>query len=180
MKSCYKSNAPAVMAAIKAHGEESKVVSAAGKVFAAHFGGILLVENGIRRYRVAGLKFNPPKPARLWTHPNDKMGGAQRPRATITKATAEEKAQLAVLKADWKARFPLLESDFTPVMAAMGTSWGNCLFGGGGFSMFQHDGYVYVSTGVKLHDCMVEILASEYQAEQNAAEVEFDAAKVAP
>lgn len=163
MKSYYKSNAPEVMAALRQHENEIDMIVILGKEFAEHFGGILLVNNSIHDYRISGLKFDPPKPTRLWTCPDSKSANMQRPRTSITKATAEEKAELTSLKSDWNALFPQMKSDFAPVMKSMGTDWGCCLFGGGGFGMFQHGGYVYVTTGAKLNDCMVEIFTSEYQ-----------------
>ena len=168
----YKTNAAEVLAALHLHNEESRAVQAAGKLFADHFGGTLLTQAGIHSYRVAGLAFEPKRDGRLWTLADPKMANMQRPRASITGATLEEKAALAVLKADWKARFPMQESSFAPVMAAMGTDWGVCAFNGG-FALFEHDGFVYVATGAKLAACMIEIMASEY----SAAREQFDAAK---
>lgn len=172
MKAYYKTNAPAVLAAMDQHEAESQVITEAGKAFAAHFGGKLLVHNSIHGYRIAGLRFNPKKPVRLWTNPGD--CGEQRPRQSITKGTSEERAELKALKEDWAARLPRAESDFAPVMAAMGTDWGNCIFNDG-FGMFAYGGWIYVVTGAKLADCMTEIMGSEYQ----AAREQFDAARKA-
>ncbi len=169
MKAYYKTNAPEVMAALEQHKKEVDVIRDAGLAFAKKFGGQLLARNDTRGYQIAGLVFEPRKPSRLWTHPAD--CGEQRPRQTVVKATVSEKAELAVLKASWKASFPTQESNFEPVMAAMGTSWGNCVFAG--FGMFEHDGHIYVATGAKLAPCMVEILASEY----GTARVAFDVAQ---
>lgn len=171
-KAYYKTNAPEVMDVLKVHNDECQVIGDAGRKFAEHFGGVLLVRNSVHGYSVAGLRFNPKKDTRLWTCPGD--SGEQRPRQSITKATAEEKEQLASLKADWKENLPTTESSFDPVMTAMGTDWGSCAFSGG-FRMFEHDGFAYVATGSNMASCMVEILGSEF----GAAETAFDAQRKA-
>lgn len=163
MKAYYKSNAPAVMAAIKAYEIAEADVRLAGLAFADHFGGQLLVQNNIHGYRVSGLCFDPPKPSIIWTKPDRKSAMLQYPRASAVKATAEEKAELIALKKEWNDRWPTQTAEFSPVLAAMGTCWSNCVFNGG-FTMFQHGGYVYVSTGMTLDPCMKEIFASEFEA----------------
>lgn len=66
-----------------------------------------------------------------------------------------------------------MKADLAPVLAAMGTDWGNLFFTG--IAFFQHDGAIYVSTSAKLAPCMVEILASEY----NAAKAAYESMKEA-
>ena len=172
----YKTDDLAVLAALKKHNDECGVIRDAGKAFARHFGGHLLVNNSIHGYRIAGLVFDPRKDGRLWTLADQKAGGEQHPRMNITKATPDEKVALATLKADWKARFPTENSDFSPVMKAMGTDWGNCAFNGG-FAMFEHAHFVYATASVKLADCMVEILGSEYAAARECFDAERAAAR---
>ena len=176
-KAYYKTSAPEVMTALQARNNEVDALRKKGEAFEAHFGGKLIVRNGVSGYSIAGLVFDPPKPGRLWTLPDHKHGiGQQRPRQSIAKATAEEKAELAKLREEWKAHFPVGEASFEPVLNAMGTSYGNLIFGGG-FAMRQADHAVYVATSVKLNEHMVEILASEYEAAEKRAAAEDAAAK---
>lgn len=174
----YKTDDSAVLAALKTHNDECQVIRYAGKRFAKHFGGNLLVNNSIHGYRIAGLVFDPLKDGRFWTFEDQKAGGEQHPRMNIIKATPEEKVALATLNADWKAFFPTQKSDFSPVMAAMGTDWENCAFNGG-FAMFEHGGFVYATASVKLADCMVEILGSEYKAARERFDADRTAARAA-
>jgi hypothetical protein len=170
MKTYYKTNSPTVMAAIQAHETEATQVKLAGLAFADHFGGQLLVQNDIHGYRIAGLRFDPPKPVTIWTKPDRKNVMLQYPRVSGVKATAEEKAELVTIKKEWDERRPTQTADFAPVLAAMGTCWTNCIFNGG-FTLFQHAGYVYVSTGTPLAECMQEIFTSEFEAARVAHKV---------
>lgn len=164
-KAYYKTSAPEVLAALDERTEKCAALRARGQALQAHFGAkdLIVSSNSIDGYRIRGIAFDPPKDRRLWTVPDREACGMQRPRQSITKATPEEKAELARLKADWKELFPTEAVPFEPVLRAMGTSWGNLMFGGG-FSMFKRDGVVYVAASIKLNEQMVEILASEYQA----------------
>lgn len=160
----YKTTSPEVLAALLHRDEEIKRIRAKGDEFAAAFGGKFLNHNGVSGYRVAnGLVFDPPKPARLWTVPDRKAMNMQRPRITIAKATAEEKAELVAIRSKWGDLFPTEEVPFEPVLNSMGISYGNLIFGGA-FSLTEHEGVVYVMTSAKLNDCMIEILASEFDA----------------
>lgn len=173
MSAFYKSNDAAVLAAIAAYEARKQVVRAAGKEFADYYGGKLLSRSDLHGYSIAGLCFQPAKDDPLWTKPERENAGMQRPRAAVMGATKEQRAALAELKAGWKARFPQEKADMAPVLAAMGTDWGNLFFSG--FAMFQHDGYVYVNTSTKLATSMVEILGSEF----HAARAAYDGAKAA-
>lgn len=164
----YKTSDPAVLAALAAYESDVDAVRAAGAEFAKHFGGKMVVTSGLHGCGVAGLRFNPAKTDPLWTKPDAQRANMQRPRATVKGATKEQKAALAELSADWQARFPKEKADLEPVLAVVGTDWGNLFFCG--FDMYQHDGHVYASTSAKLAPCMVEILASEYSAAKAAHE----------
>ncbi len=172
----YKSTAPEVLSALAEREEKVSEFRKAGNAFADHFGGKLIVRNGVTGYSIHGLSFDPEKPTRLWTVPDGTAMGAQRPRQSITKAKPEEKSELARIREEWKAHFPTGEVPFEPVLKAMGTSYGHLIFGGG-FAMRQTGGAVYVTTSAKLNDHMVEILASEYQAAEKAADAEEAAAR---
>ena len=158
----YKTSDATVLAAIKTYGEQGAAVSAAGNEFARHYGGKLLTESNAHGRRVAGLCFLPAKDDPLWTKPDGQSAGLQKPRASLRKSTKEQRAALVELQADWKARFPTLQADMAPVLTAIGTDWGSLFFCG--FAMFEHNGHVYVSTSAPLAPCMVEIVASEYNA----------------
>lgn len=164
----YKSKDPVVMGALAAYEVAGEIVFAAGQAFADYFGGNLLTRSDAHGRSVDGLYFSPAKNDLLWTKPDPQRAGLQQPRASLRKATKEQRSELLTLLADWTARFPKERADFAPVLSAMGTDWGNLFFCG--FWMFQHDGHVYVSTSAPLAPCMVEILASEYSAAKAAYE----------
>ena len=163
-KAYYKTTHPEVRAALGARNEAVEALRKRGEALQAHFGAQhLVVSHSTDGYRIRGLAFDPPKDRRLWTVPDREHLNMQRPRQSITKATPEEKAELARLKADWKAYFPTEGVEFEPVLQAMGTSWGAMILGGS-FAMLDRDDAIYVATTAKLNDRMVEIMASEYLA----------------
>jgi hypothetical protein len=163
-KKYYKTSAPAVLTALAERNEKLTALRLRGEAFQKHFGAKnLVVSSSTEGYRIRGLQFDPPKDRRLWTVPDHEHLDMQRPRQSITKATPDEKAELARLKAEWKEHFPTGDVPFEPVLTAMGTTWVALIFGAG-FHMHERDGAVYVATAAKLNDLMVEILASEYEA----------------
>lgn len=159
----YKTNDPAVVAIANAYLAKIEEVRAAGKAFAAHFGGELLVKHNIHGFEIGGLYFTPPIKSRLWTTPERSAMGRQRPRASIVRPTPDEKAALKALNDDWASLFPREKADLEPVLKSIEVSWGD-LFFSGGFEFFPQDGFLWVSTSVKVAECMVEVLASEYNA----------------
>ncbi|MRW82953.1 hypothetical protein GJ698_02465 [Pseudoduganella sp. FT26W] len=169
----YKSSDGALMAAWAIYETDVGAVRAAGKEFAAHFGGKLLMRSDFHGNRVAGLCFQPAKDDPLWTKPDAQLADKQRPRSSLRKGTKEQRQALAALLTEWSERFPKLKADLAPVLAAMGTDWGALFFCGIGF--FKHDGAIYVCTSAKLAPCMVEILSSEY----NAAKAAYESIKEA-
>jgi hypothetical protein len=164
----YKTTDGAALAAWVNYEVDAAKVGAAGQAFAAHFGGMLLIRADSHGRSIAGLRFSPAKDDPLWTKPDQQANGRQHPRASLKKATKEQRQALVALQADWEARFPREKADLAPVLAAMGTDWGNLFFTG--IKFFVHDGAIYVSTSAKLAPCMVEILASEYNAARAAYE----------
>lgn len=170
----YKTSDPAVLAAMAAYEQAVAGVTAAGKEFAAHYDGKMLMRADSHGRSIAGLRFEPAKDDPLWTKPDPQQAGMQRPRTSLKGATKEQRAALAELAAGWKVRFPSAKADLAPVLAAMGTDWGNLFFTG--FSMFQHDGAIYASTNAPLAPCMMEILSSEYAAAKAAYESKKEAA----
>jgi hypothetical protein len=163
-KAYYKTSAPEVLSVLSERNEKLAALRKRGEAFQAHFGAKhLVVSNNTQGYRICGLVFEPPKPTRLWTCPDKQSLGQQRPRNSIVKATAEEKAELADLKARWKDWCPTDDVPFDPVLQAMGTTWGALIFGGS-FALLDRGDTVYVATTAKLNEHMIEILASEYAA----------------
>lgn len=171
--SFYKSSDSALLAAWSAYEAELGTVRAAGREFATHFGGKLLMHSDFHGSSVAGLCFVPPKDDPLWTKPDSQHAGEQRPRSSLRKGTKEQRQALAALLMEWSEHFPKQKADLAPVLSAMGTDWGALFFCGIGF--FKHDGVIYVCTSAKLAPCMVEILASEY----NAAKAAYESMKEA-
>lgn len=169
----YKSNDGGLLAAWVNYEVETAKVSAAGKAFAEHFGGKLLTRSDFHGRSVAGLRFIPAKDDPLWTKPDQQASGMQHPRRSLRKGTKEQRKDLADLLIEWSDRFPKEKADLEPVLKAMGTDWGSLFFSG--IKFFQHDGAIYVSTSVTLAPCMVEILASEY----NAAKAAYESVKEA-
>ncbi len=97
----------------------------------------------------------------LWTKPDQNYFSW--PRRGKVKGKATEQKEL--LDRYW-AMFPD-SVDATPLYESMGICWGDMLFGGG-FTMFTHDGAIYLRTGAKVGPMMTEILGSEFNAaEQN-------------
>lgn len=168
----YKSSDSELMAAWSTYKAEVGSVRAAGKEFAAHFGGKLLMHSDFHGCSVAGVCFQPAKDDPLWTKPDAQRAGEQHPRYSLRKGTKEQRQALAELLMEWSKHFPKQKADLAPVLAAMGTDWGDLFFCG--IAYFQHGGAIYVSTSAKLAPCMVEILASEF----NTAKAEYESSNV--
>lgn len=169
----YKTTDGAALAAWLTYEVDTAKVAAVGKAFAAHFGGQLLTRSDSHGCSIAGLRFVPAKDDPLWTKPDQQASGMQHPRCSLRKGTKEQRQALAALLIDWTAHFPKEKADLAPVLAAMGTDWGALFFSG--IQFFVHDNAIYVSTSAKLAPCMVEILASEY----NAAKAAYESIKEA-
>jgi hypothetical protein len=169
----YKTTDPAVLAIRAAYEAKVMEVRDAGQEFANHFGGKMLARHDAQGYSFAGLCFQPAKLDPLWTKPDASYAGMQRPRSSLKGGNKEQRTALTELSDDWKARLPTVKADLAPVLTAIGTDWGNLFFCS--FALFRHDGAIYVSTSAKLAPCMVEILASEY----NAAKAAYESIKEA-
>lgn len=158
----YKTNEPAVLEAVTQHDEARRTVNKKIEEFAKLFGGEPYTNFSLHSgYRFIGLQFDPPKNSPLWTKPDPRDSGMQRPRVSIQGATLEQKAALAALKAQWQP--PQDRAPVEPMLKAMGTSSGDMLFTGP-VSMFLHDGHLWIMTSVKLAPFMAEVLASEFHA----------------
>lgn len=159
MSAYYKTNHPDVMAAVAIVREQQEALRDAGKAFADKFGGKPFHLRSSSGTYFGGLIFSPKRDITLWTVPD--KHGAQSPRAKPRpNATEAQKAEHKTLLANWKAMFPKGRISPDPIYAAIGTSWGETLFGGIGYA--ERDGWLYVDTGAKLNDRMTEILGSEF------------------
>lgn len=97
----------------------------------------------------------------LWTKPD--RHSLSSPRYGKVKGKAREQKDL---KDRYYRMFPE-PVEANPLYESMGLNWGELLFGGG-FTMFAHDGAIYLRTGAKVGPMMTEILGSEFSAaEQN-------------
>ena len=161
--STYKTNHPKVIEAFNEYYRQCVALGEGAKQFAKRFGtDEYLVFGSVHEYRFGGLKFSPPMDRRFWSVP-EKKNGTQYPRKNVTGMTQEEKEVHKTLRSGWDEHYPRMKAETEPVYQAIGTSWSNLLFGAG-MKLFLHDGYLYVKTGAKLADYMVEILGSEFDA----------------
>ena len=121
------------------------------------FGGRAVFSHSATCVSFSGLSFFRA-PSELWTKPQSRNGNTCRPRASVT--GKENKAALRLLTDRYKSisGFDRVTKDC--IYDAIGTNWGDVMFGG--ISMFKHDGFLYIKTGVKLNDSCAEILGSEY------------------
>lgn len=156
--SFYKTNDPAVLEAYEKERSDKALLQADVDSFAARFGGKGLVYTDPAR--LAGIRFSPPKPRDLWRAPDG--NGLQWPRSAPLKgATAETKAALKALQAEWIEHLPTRDIDTNAVIRALGFS-SSCDFFFEGLTLFRSGGFVYASTS-KAMPRMTEILSSEYE-----------------
>lgn len=156
--SFYKTNDPAVLEAYEKERSDKALLQAEVDAFAHRFGGKGLVYADPAR--LAGIKFTPAKPRDLWRAPDG--NGLQWPRSSPLKgATAETKAALKALQAEWNEHMPTRKIDTNAVIRALGFS-SSCDFFFEGLTLFRHEGFVYASTS-KAMPRMTEILGSEYE-----------------
>ncbi|HEL4110781.1 TPA: hypothetical protein UM343_000902 [Stenotrophomonas maltophilia] len=161
--SFYKTNDPAVLAAWSAGRQEIATLRAAVNEFAAKYGATGHTYS--EPVRFAGLRFPTEMPRDLWRAPD--RNGLQCPRSTPLKgATAETKAALKALRAEWDLHVPDAKVSSDRLYEALGVDWGDFLFTG--LTLFEHDGHLYAETGAGMPR-MTEILGSEYQLAKLAA-----------
>ncbi|TDB28428.1 hypothetical protein ATCM_12620 [Stenotrophomonas sp. ATCM1_4] len=161
--SFYKTNAPAVLVAWEQESAQRVALQAAINAFSARFGGKGLMYADPARF--AGIKFPTPAPRDLWRAPD--RNGLQWPRSAPLKgATADTKAALKALNADWDQHVPRGSVDGNDVYEALGFSSSmDFLFEG--LTLFVHEGFLYASTS-KAMPALTEILGSEYEAARQA------------
>lgn len=164
----YRTEQPDVLAAAAAGHAARRELRQAANTFAESFGGKAILLSTVTNTYFGGVRFDPRRPARFWTQPNEH--GVQRPRVRAQKGvtwTDVEKAEQKQLIAVWDQRAPRQEVDDCGLYAAIGTDWGNLLFAG--LRYFEHDGALYVATSAELAPHMGEILGSAYHAAQESA-----------
>lgn len=163
----YKTNSPETLAALDAQYAAINALREKAKAFAERFGANkdYVVRNSITNaYAIAGFTFTPQKDTTVWTKPDRAAMGIQRPRAKVTGLGEEERAAWKTLRDEWDKHFPAEPISWVPVLASVGLTPGD-LFFSGYFQLFEHAGWVYLSTGAKPRaNHLVEILASEFDA----------------
>lgn len=161
--SFYKTDAPAVLVACEEERLQKAALQAEIDTFAARFGGEGLMYADPPRF--AGIKFTPAAPRDLWRAPD--RNGLQWPRSAPLKgASAETKAALKALNAEWSQFVPIGRLSDDGVYKALGYS-SSMDFMFEGLTLFVHDGFLYASTR-KAMPSMTEILGSEYEAAKRA------------
>jgi hypothetical protein len=162
----YKTNHPAALAARQQYTDDVQALRAKAAAFRERFGAkdSVIQASSSLGTGITGFVFEPPQDRLLWTVPDHKLCGAQRPRASLAKATPELREQLKALRAEWDAHYPSERVSWEPLLASVGLSAG-ALFFSGAFKLFEHDGWLYLKTGaLPKADHLVEILNSEYDA----------------
>lgn len=160
MTTCYyKTNNPAVLAAWATLHNDKCILQAQIDAFAQRFGATAGVQREPGHF--AGLRFAQRPPAVHWRKPD--FNGLQWLRNAASKgASAEQRAQHAVLLADWHAHFPTHRVDDRPLYRAIGYSSG-LDFALSGLVMFVRGDWFYAATSKPMPE-LLEILGSEYAA----------------
>lgn len=169
----YKTNDSGVLTAVEQHRANVRAVHEAGAAFGKLFDGQPVYAASATDVHFAGLRFTPRRDRRLWTAPDSQYRDVQRPRTTLPSGgdnRAQEKVTLEDLKAKWKASYPKERAELQVIFEALGTDWGNAMMSG--YQWFEHDGYFYFGSGMKLNDAMVEIFGSEFDAAYQASKTE--------
>jgi hypothetical protein len=138
---------------------------------ADHFGGKPIFSNRVERISFAGINFhnfNQLENNHLWMKPKASNSFASSPK--YGKPKAADREALEAIKATYNAMFPA-EVSREPLLKAIGTDWGNCLFTP--LSLFLHNDVIYLNTRLTLKDA-TEIFGSEYEAAKRA----YDTAKI--
>ena len=164
MTSFYKTTDASVLAAHASFEAAKNAMIEKANALGKEFDGKPKFSRDVNRFSFANLVLNnysPREDKDLWTKPN--QHNLSSPRRGKVKGKANEQKELLDR---YQAMFPD-SVDANPLYESMGISWGDLLFGGG-FTMFTHDGAIYLRTGAKVGPMMTEILGSEFNAaEQN-------------
>lgn len=160
MSISYKTNDPAVLAALAAFVTKRDQLAEQARIIGATFDGKPIFSNSVGDVSFAGLVLNnyqSREDKALWTTP-DRDTKVSRPRAVRVAGVAKE-AQAALR--DLYMRMLPATATFDAVWEAMGVNWGNLLFGGG-YHLFELNGVLYFQSSAPVGEVMTEILGSEF------------------
>lgn len=159
MSMYFKTNSPAVMAAWAKDRDDRAALQAKIDAFASRFGGKGMMYSDPPRF--AGIIFAQAKPRDLWRAP-DRLS-LQVPRSSPLKgASAETKAELKRLQAEWEEHRPTERLTDDGVYKALGFS-SSMDFIWGGLTLFVYDGWLYAQSGTAMPQ-LTEIVGSEFEA----------------
>lgn len=171
MTSFYKTTDASVLAAHASFEAAKNDLIEKANALGKEFDGKPKFCSDVHRFKCAHLVLNnyhQREDKDLWTKPDQNYLSAPR-RGKVKGKTKEQKE----LQDRYWDMFPE-PVEANPLYESMGLNWGELLFGGG-FTMFAHDGAIYLRTGAKVGPMMTEILGSEF----NAAEQNLRQEKVA-
>ena len=163
--SYYKTQDESVLAAANTYFEDMRTLNKQIEAFRELFGakhGLIISRTGHSVF--CGLVFVPKMDDKYWTKATLKNKFIQYPRATVAKATQEEKEEQVLLLKKWRDNLPNLVVIADEIYKALGFD-SSALFENS-FSCFLKDNFFYAKTEIKMPDCMVEILGSEYDREK--------------
>ncbi|MFQ2052071.1 hypothetical protein ACK335_03280 [Aeromonas veronii] len=164
MTSFYKTTDAKVLAAHAAFEAAKSALIEKANILGKEFDGKPKFSSDVHQFKCAHLVLNnysQREDKDLWTKPDQHYLSA--PRRGKVKGKAKEQKELQDRYWDM---FP--ESvDANPLYESMGLNWGELLFGGG-FTMFAHDGAIYLRTGAKVGPMMTEILGSEFNSAEQS------------
>lgn len=160
MSVSYKTNDPAVLSALAAFTTKRDQLAEQARLIGATFDGKPIFSNSVGDVSFAGLVLNnyqSREDKALWTTP-DRDTKVSRPRAArVAGVTKESQAALR----DLYMRMLPATVGFDEVWKAMSVDWGNLLFGGG-YHLFELNGWLYFQSGAPVGEVMTEILGSEF------------------
>ncbi|WP_421180390.1 hypothetical protein [Aeromonas enteropelogenes] len=161
MSTCYYKTIDAGVLAAHANFEAAKnALFEKANALGKEFNGTPKFSSDVNRFKCAHLVLNnyyQREDKDLWTKPDKHSLSAPR-RGKVKGKTKEQEA----LRERYWEMFPE-PVNTNPLYESMGLNWGDLLFGGG-FTMFAHDGAIYLRTGAEVGPMMTEILGSEFEA----------------
>lgn len=163
----YKTKSNEVMQHHRTFIEEKRSLHAQAKAFAEIFGGEPLFSQTPFQFSFFGLTFHERKDVKFWTQPDQHK--VQRPRLSLTKASAEDKAILKDLNCKFNQEFPTKKVLATDLYKSIDTDEMNVAING--MCYFKFNDALYFQTPLKLNECE-EILASEFFANKEAFEMQ--------
>lgn len=164
----YKTSNPNVIAAYRDMMAAAHDLRDRARACAAQFDAAPVIGQDVHGYRFFGMKLNnyaSREDRHLWTKPDPNYGHLSSVRSRLTGHGAELKALKARVEQAWPQPSTVSKD---ALYQALGTDWGPLLIGGIGIT--EHNGTLYLTTGITLTGC-TEITGTEYQqAERDARE----------